>query len=52
MITLAYGFIYINSDFKKIPYDTLRFYEKDLKKSKNTSLKRYYEKIGCVFIKI
>lgn len=49
MITLAYGFIYINQDFDKIPYDTLRYYTKDLKKSKMIALKRYYEKLGCVY---
>lgn len=49
MITLAYGFIYINSNFEKIPYDTLKYYEKDLKKSKNIALKRYYKKIGCIY---
>lgn len=49
MITLAYGFIYINRDFEKIAYDTLKIYEKDLKKSKNIALKRYYEKIGCFY---
>ena len=49
MITLAYGFIYINCDFEKIPYDTLRFYEKDLKKGRNKALKIYYEKKGCVY---
>ena len=49
MITLAYGFIYINRDIEKISYDTLKFYKKDLKKSKNIALKRYYKKIGCVY---
>ena len=49
MITLAYGFIYINSNFQKIPYNTLKFYKNDLKKSKNIALKIYYEKIGCVY---
>ena len=49
MITLAYGFIYINSDIKKISYDTLKYYKNNLKKSKNIALKRYYEKLGCVY---
>ena len=49
MITLAHGFIYINHDFDKIPYDTLRYYDKDLKKSKFIALKRYYRKLGCVY---
>tara|TARA_B100001094_G_C17825335_1_gene620561 strand:+ start:116 stop:265 length:150 start_codon:yes stop_codon:yes gene_type:complete len=49
MITLAHGFIYINRDIDKIPYDTLRYYKKDLKKSKLIALKRYYEKLGCVY---
>ena len=49
MIKLAYGFIYINDDLSKIPYDTLRYYEKDLKKSNWIALKRYYERLGCVY---
>ena len=49
MITFAYGFIYINDDFDKIPYDTLRYYENDLKISKFIALKRYYEILGCVY---
>lgn len=51
MITLAYGFIYINRDIDidKIPYDTLQYYENDLKKSKFIALKRYYRKLGCVY---
>ena len=49
MITLAHGFIYINNDIEKIPYDTLKYYEKDLHKSRNNALKRYYRKIGCVY---
>ena len=49
MITLAYGFIYINHDIDKIPYDTLQYYENDLKKSKLIALKRYYQRLGCVY---
>ena len=49
MITLAHGFIYINGDIDKIPYDTLQYYENDLKKSKSIALKLYYERLGCVY---
>ena len=49
MITVAYGFIYVNRDFSKIPYDTLQYYENDLKKSKSIALKLYYERLGCVY---
>ena len=49
MITLAHGFIYINHNIDKIPYDTLLYYKNDLKKSKSIALKRYYQRHGCVY---
>ena len=50
MITLAYGFIYISDDdINKISFDTIKYYENDLKKSKLIALKKYYERFRCIY---